>query len=225
MLFVTSGCVANKAPALANVRATALASEYRDRALVLEDKGEVQRAIFSWQVVRSLLPEDAEAQKKIDSLQALAREKATEHYNKAVEFAEQDQWQSALHQAVISLRYQPGHEKALTMINRERNMVRHKVQQGESLVTIAEQYFNDPGKASIIAYFNDLPSAATPVIPGMLLDFPQLPKLEVVQPKKDTLEIDALLVQARKGFKKSEHSQVMGLTCRILKEMNTFRIE
>lgn len=216
MLLATAGCVAGKAPFLSAVAETSIVSEHRERALSLEKQGEIQQALFSWQVVYALRPEDKEVQEKIASLQTLAQQKATDHYEKARDLAERGERNSALRQAVISLRYDPNRLDALALINIERSMIKHRVQSGETLTGIAEKYYHDSAKAPIIACFSDLPNETVQLAPGMLLEFPQLPISDVVQSKAATPEMDDLLAKARKEFKQEKYHKVVVLAKKIV---------
>lgn len=211
ILFAAAGCVANKAPVLSSMGTASVVAEYRERALSLEKQGDVQQAIFSWQIIRALRPEDKEVQEKIATLEALARQKASEHYLKAKDLAERGEWNSARHQAVISLRYDPNHLDALALLNEEKGMIRHRVQSGETLASIAEKYYRDPARVSIVAYFSDLPSDNAKLVPGTLLKFPRLPVSNVVQPKAPSPEMDALLAEAREKFRKKRYRKVIVL--------------
>jgi len=80
-----------------------------------------------------------------------------------------------------ALKYEPTHAQAMDYLkNRLRppTHTEYKVAQGESLQTIAEKAYNDPSKAALIAYFNDLKATDRPA-PGTTL---KLPRLGVIVP-------------------------------------------
>lgn len=228
MFFALSGCFAGKAPLFPGVGKTDVVSEYRELAMSLEKQGEAQEAIFWWQVIQTLNPEDKEVKAKIASLQALAQQKAKDHYKKAQDLAERGELNSARLQAIIALRYDPNHLDALAMINKERGMIQHRVQSGETLATIAEKYYHDPDKALVIAYFCDLPGKTVQPAPGMLLEFPLLPIRSVAEPKETTPEMDAiqemetspemdaLLAEARIEFKNNKYQNTVVLAEKIV---------
>lgn len=216
MLLTAAGCVAGKTPALPGSAAVSVA-EYREKALTFEKQGDVQQALFWWKVIHALQPEDVEVQAKVASLQALARQKAEEHYEKAQSLAGKGDLESARRQAVIALRYDPDHSEALDLINQDKGMLSHRVQAGETLSVIAEKYFNDPAKASVIAYFNDLPEVSTQLSPGMLLEFPRLPVSEVARQEPVVPETDAMLAEARKEFNEKKYRQAAVLAEKIIR--------
>lgn len=218
LLFAAAGCVAGKAPLLPEVGGKGSSDEYRQRALTFEEQGEVQQAVFWWQVVLALHPEDEEVRARIASLLETGRKKAVDHYQQAQELAERGEWDKARHQAVIALRYNPNHPDALALINRDQRMISHQVQSGETLAGIAEKYFHDPGRAPVIAYFNDLPADTGGISPGKVLVFPRLPVSETVRQKPATVEKEARLAEARQEFKQKKYRKAIVLAEKIVQQ-------
>ena len=156
------------------------------------------KALFSWKVVRSFLPNDREALERIAALEKRMRKEAEEHFQKGLDSFHKKSIHEAQKEFLIALTYNPDHTAALDYMKHrlpETDYILYETKEGDTLEKIAREIYKDPEKDFLIGYFNDLGSGVG-VKPGKTLKVPVLDsevmdkpwryeeRLEFTQPRK-----------------------------------------
>lgn len=192
-----------------------LIDKYQKRAVEYEKAGEVQRALACWRVVSSLDSENLKATEKVLILREFSRAKAKKHFNQGMAFYNRKSFKAAQREFLIVLFYDPKHKKALHYLKNEITIKAsdvYEVQKGDTLSSIAKNKYNDPSKAFVIAYFNDLAADKKPV-PGSLLEIPVVD----VTVLRQAPDFRADIKRARAYFIQRKYRKVLAIVNRILK--------
>jgi len=193
------------------------ADEYRNKAIADEQQDELQAALLTWHIVARFDPDNAEIPKMIQTLKRDISKKAREHYHRGLNHYQAGDYADASQAFLATLRMDPGHKRALYYLKtRLQNLDQtvYKVRRGDSYFGIATRIYNDPSKAYLLAYFNDLDPEKT-LMTGTALLLPALdPKY--LRPRSD---IKALLAKAQGAFDSHRYSETINLTTQIKKEV------
>jgi tetratricopeptide (TPR) repeat protein len=186
------------------------AERYRQKALAEEKQGRLQEALFAWRIAAQLDPSNKQIQKNIKQLEQSIRNSANKSYRRGLAYFRAGDDKKARQSLLKTLRLMPNHSGAktwlTTYLNARGNKI-YQVQPGDSYTKIALKKYNDPTKAYLIAYFNDL-NPQKPLMIGKLLILPNLdPKLML--PRKD---IEALLERAQSALEQQRYQEVVHLT-------------
>lgn len=196
---------------------SAPANDFRKKAENLESRGELRKALLAWRVVAELdksAPEATEAIRRIE--QDLSR-KARKHYRQGLKDYQSGDYRNALRNFLITLRYQPHHEKAryyLKIRLQNREQAAYRVQPGDSFIRIASNIYHDSSKAYMIAYFNDM-DPRKPLRIGTTLLLPAL-ESNYLQPPSN---IKALLDEAQNALTEKRYRRVVALARKIEEEI------
>lgn len=206
------------APALQRLGKTASspADPYRERALQLEQQGEVQQAIFAWHIVAQLEKDNSQATQAIQKLKNTATQSADDHFQQGLKLYKSGEYEKALIAFLAAIRYNPDHRKALYYLktrlqNPEQTI--YRVQPGDSFTRIAAKIYKDPSKAFIIAHFNNL-SPQKPLLIGTTLLLPAIDPDYL----KTSSNIRTLLDQAQGAYQNKRYDEVISLTRKIIEE-------
>lgn len=151
----------------------AFAEAYRTRAAEHEKKQEFYKALFMWQVVLSVTPDDGLAARKVKELERQIRTEANEHYRRGLEASNKNLSRTARKEFLIALAYDPRHQGALAALKRttmERDSITYETKPGDTHQKIAQNVYRDPTKEFIVAYFSA--SGTNELKPGTLLRLP-----------------------------------------------------
>jgi tetratricopeptide (TPR) repeat protein len=149
---------------------------FRAKALSEERQGDPRAALAYWRVVRAFLPEDAEAAGRVTALEREIRLQAGEHLRKGKEQYWEGKYAEARKEFLVALAYDPFLEEAADYLKRglARQDVRTYVtKEGDTPASVAREFYKDPGKDYLVAYFNGL-DARAPLRPGTQLTLPLL---------------------------------------------------
>jgi tetratricopeptide (TPR) repeat protein len=154
----------------------ALAGQYIAQAQTLEKKGDLPAALEQYKLALTVDPENKQAMSNQARLKQTLSKLADERYKLGMKYHRQGKYGLARKEFLISLKYNPDHEKASKMLvsrkpNKIPKYVFHTVQPGESLSHIAKKYYGDYRKYKVIARFNNLDDAAM-VKPGQRIMIP-----------------------------------------------------
>lgn len=215
-LFLLNGCVATLQSTFENFRRaiTPTAEVYRERALYHERRGELREALLAWRVTAQLDAENTRIPEIINTLERGIAKAVEVHFQKAMKCYESGDYTTAQRELLIVLRLDPTHKKAKTHLKKElhgRELTRYKVQGGDSFTRIATRIYNDPTKAHIIAYYNDL-DPGKPLLIGTQLLLPSL-EAKYLMPRAD---IDALATRARHALDAKDYDTAIATTSEIL---------
>jgi tetratricopeptide (TPR) repeat protein len=111
---------------------------------------------------------------------------------------------------LITLRLLPEHAKALNALKTRSNdsPLLYTVRRGDSLSQIAVDFYDDPGKAVMIAFYNNLDLNETLRI-DKVLRLPDCDKGPVAAARK---EIQSLMEKARQALARKNYAEVLALT-------------
>lgn len=157
--------------------------KYRLKAIEDERKGELLKALLSWKVVKSFLPDDREASKKIAGLKAQIRIEEQRHFQKGLTHFQSNSFHAARREFLIALSYNQENEQALYYLKHKLNddgYILYETKEGDTLRGIASEVYNDPDKDFLISYFNDI-NKSNGLKEGIML---KLPVIESILMKK-----------------------------------------
>lgn len=184
----------------------ALSRDQRIQAREFEKKDDLPRALFTWKVVTTLDPQDKGAAAEVKRLGKLIEERAAWHYKNGMTFWKRGEFDRAEQELMMVLRYDPGFHDALLRLRQYEAYFEHTVAPEETMQSLAQKYYKDPDKDFLIAFFNGLPDAKSPLRPGAVLKFPVLPFDEPVTSTKDFSEI---LAQGQESFDTAKYEEAV----------------
>lgn len=215
LVISTSACSA-ALQRLQNVIKTP-AEQYRETALAYEKADDLQKAVFYWEIVAQLEPENQDIPKIINNLKQAAAKAAQVHYRRGLAHYHSGAINNAMREFLIALRMDPRHEQARNYMKiklQNLEQATYKVRPGDSFIKIAAEQYKDPTKAYMIAYFNDM-NPKKPLLIGTNLYLPSL-EPEYLIPR---IDINRLLDRAQTAYAKKRFSRVYELTDAIQKEI------
>lgn len=168
----------------------ALVSRHAEMAVEYEKKGDLRKALQSWEIVYGIKPDDGKVLTQITYLKSLIQKTASDHYKKGVSSFHNNSMKAALKEFLLALSLNPDHKEALdyvkNRINTRDELIVYEVKKGDTPKGIAQKVFNDSSKDFLIAYFNDLKKDAR-LTPGMTI---MLPSLKAIQVEPETTPSD-----------------------------------
>lgn len=193
------------------------AEHYRERALAYEKDDELQKAVFCWEIVAQLTPENSEPNKIIKNLKHAADRAAKVHFKRGMEHYRNGDLNNAMREFLIAVRLDPRNEQARYFLKtrlQNPEQATYRVKPGDSFVKIAADVYKDPTKAYLLAYFNDM-DPKKPLLIGTNLSLPSF-EAEYLITRSD---IKSLLAKAQRAYNKKQYSRVYALTEAIQKEI------
>lgn len=175
-----SGCTPGQGPRTPAVRETPTyvpsSEPFRKKAILFEEVGEIQRALYFWRIADRIEPAEKESSHKIDQLEAITRWISKRHFRRGVAYYKKNQREKARREFLIVLRYDPYHEEALSYV-KERlaplPVTVYIVLPEDTFGSIAAKVYKDPEKSFLIAALGGLNQQSRP-IPGQVLSLPIL---------------------------------------------------
>ncbi len=189
-------------------------SYYMEKATAYEKNDELQTALFYFKIAGALSPDDRDISDKISDLESTVVHKSLEHLQEGVIFFKNKQFKEARYHFLTALRYDPDNKEALNYLQNRlipKEYIAYRVSENDTLNSISQKFYNNPEKAFLIVYFNDLKPDTDP-LPGTLLKLPIL-ESKFLQP---TLNIPKELLKAENLLKKRHYKAVASITERIL---------
>jgi len=193
---------------------TALIEQYQNKAMALEQQGDLQTALSYWQAAHCLNPKDVKFSNKIISLTDTIEKKAEEHFQKGMVYYRKKYFRNARREFLTTLRFNPNHQKAPVYLKTKlirKSSTPYTVQKGDTLSGIALRFYKDPDKSLMIARLNDIHPTEVPVSGTTLI----LPILETII-ARPAVNIEDELSQAKTCFKAKDYETVLTITKRIL---------
>ena len=190
---------------------------YRQKALDHERQGKLREARLAWQVVARLDPQNASIGEIIKTLDRGIANAVQNHYDSAVASFGRGDLASAQRELLIVLRLDPHHKSAREYLDRCLNHDEprlYKVIKGDSFIKIATRTYNDPTKAYIVAYYNDL-DPDKPLLVGTVLTLPTLDPQYMV-PRAD---INAMVFKAQNALNNKAYDHAAALAVKILEKV------
>jgi tetratricopeptide (TPR) repeat protein len=187
---------------------------YLKKALEYEKKDDLQTALFYMQIAGTLNPDSNKIPEKIADLKSTIKCKAQRHFTKGVKFFQKRRFKDARRQFLTTLRYSPGHKEALDYLKNRllpKETLNYKVKGKETLQAISKEFYQDPSKDFLIAYFNNL-KTGNPAVSGTILKIPVL-KSNLNPPPFDT-RIE--LIKAKNLLKEKRYQEALDIAEKIL---------
>jgi tetratricopeptide (TPR) repeat protein len=131
-----------------------------------------------------------------------------------VNFFQKRRFKDARRQFLTTLRYSPGHKEALDYLKNRllpKETLNYKVKGKETLQAISKEFYQDPSKDFLIAYFNNL-KTGNPAVSGTILKIPVL-KSNLNPPPFDT-RIE--LIKAKNLLKEKRYQEALDIAEKIL---------
>ena len=161
-------------------RFNALVSRHTEMAAEYEKKGDLRKALLSWEIVNGFKPDDGKVLTQIIYLKSQIQKTASDRYNKGVAYFQNNSMKAALREFLLALNLNPDHKEALDYVKYKMNgdeLIAYEVKKGDTAKGIAQKVFNDSSKDFLIAYFNDLKKEAR-LEPGMTIALPSLKAIQ-----------------------------------------------
>jgi tetratricopeptide (TPR) repeat protein len=175
-----SGCIPQQSPgspAHSEIPSPAPSSEpYRNKALQLENVGEIQRALYYWKIADRIERANSGSALKIDQLEAIRGWVSKRHFRQGLAYYEKNQKVKARREFLIVLRYDPHHEEALAYLKEKlatSPVFPYIVSPNDTFRTIAANVYKDPDKDILIATLAEQKNGKR-LIPGQVLLLPML---------------------------------------------------
>jgi len=149
---------------------------YRLKAREDEKKGDLPKGLRDWEIVKSFLPTDAEARKKIAQLNRQIPAVADRHFQKGLALFQSHSYASARKEFLLTLYLKPDHAEAIQYLKQKmagKDPITYEVKKGDTIKEVARKIYEDPQKDFLIAYFNGL-KIDGPIEPPMILRMPFL---------------------------------------------------
>jgi tetratricopeptide (TPR) repeat protein len=153
-----------------------LPERYRVKARAYEKRGDLPNALRSWEVVKSFVPGDAEAERKVAQLEKQIPAVADQHFHKGVAFFNTHSYALARKEFLSALYLNPDQAEAIQYLKERlagNDFLTYEVKKGDTLKEVARKVYEDPQKDFLIAYFNGL-RVEGPLEPPLLLRMPVL---------------------------------------------------
>jgi tetratricopeptide (TPR) repeat protein len=201
----------------AQEKAASPADIHRERARSLEIQGKLQQALFTWRIVARLDPNNTQTAKKIQNLKKKIAKLALTHFQQGEKHYKSGDYSKARTQFLITLRYKPDHRQARYYLKtrlQNPGQTTYPVQPGDSFTRIAEKIYKDPGKAYIIAYFNDL-NPRKPLLIGTTLLLPTIDQKYLRRKSNISIWLD----QAQSAYAEQRYDEALSIIKKINDEI------
>ncbi len=191
LLMLFSGC----AHSSLRVAEKNLLDEYLQQGRQSEAGDDQVSALMFYKLAMTVEPSDQEAQDGCKRMEKILQDSAENHYRTGLKLNEEGQYAQARHHFLMALYLRPDHPEAAKILTARtrisiKGYVLHSIKPGESLARIAEHYYGDQSKFSIIAQYNNL-TDATRIHVGQEIKVPEVEGLEFLAGKEN--EVDAPL--------------------------------
>ena len=155
-----------------------LAEAYLRKGQVSEAGGDLVEAVKNYKIALTIAPSNQAALESRKRVEKALHKSAERHYLKGLEFHKEGKYDQARQRFLTALRLWPDYPEVIRILtSRERIRVKryviHKVKPGESLAEVAQSYYGDHDKFSIIARYNNLKDA-TQIQVGQEIKVPEI---------------------------------------------------
>lgn len=210
-----TGCsgIGNRHPLFEEKELYAVSYHFCQRAHESETVSDWHMAEYLYQIAHQLDPENKDIEFKIDFLKKKIKTESQIHFQRGFDYYGKGEIKKARQELLTALRINPDHKEARTYLVELIRQPEHntfKVNQKTDLRTIAQEFYNDPEKSFLIAYFNDLSEHAVPEI-GSTLMIPWVP----IQKSEVPFDLEENLGKARIYLDSKRFSQALEMTSKI----------
>lgn len=150
---------------------------HRLKALALERRGDLRRALDEWKVALTLKPDDAGAREGRARLERLLEGAVATRVRLGQDALRRGAHLEARRHLLAALALDPANKTAFAALRdwvKEGRAIVHIVARGETLSTIAQRYYGDRGLAEVIWETNKLPPNPR-LVAGTRLTIPEIP--------------------------------------------------
>jgi tetratricopeptide (TPR) repeat protein len=227
------------APSTARQR---LVAEHRGRAGQFERGGALRRALEEWKIALTIVPDDAEALAARARLEAHIEGFVAERVAAGRAALARGSQVEARRRFLSALALDPGNRVAFDALQaevRDVEFLTHTVRVGDTLVSIAQQYYGDRSRSEVIWETNQLPPNVK-LAAGTVLKIPEIPGVPFVRPstrrdpatpltprpdggvpkpepgRDEPPEVNPLLSDAREALDRKDYTAALGDVDRFL---------
>ena len=202
---------------------------WRLKARENEKKGDLPKALEAWEVVKSFIPDDNEAERKVAQLKKQIPAVADQHFQKGVAFSKTHSYALARKEFLFALYLMPDHAEAIQYLKQKlagEDFLTYEVKKEDTIKEVARKIYKDPQKDFLIAYFNGLEADGQieePLILRMpILDSPLLKRTSPpakmvadINPEM-AMDIKEILGKARDAYRVQNYQETATLTEKVL---------
>jgi tetratricopeptide (TPR) repeat protein len=156
-----------------------LVAPHREKAARLTSEGKLRDAAEAWKVALTIDPSDAISLEESKKLNERIKQAIAERFARGQDALKRNAHLEARHHFLAVLSLDPSNAEAFAALQnqvREVRQVNHTVRAGESLASIAQQYYGDRSRSEVIWETNNLPPNPK-LSPGTVLKIPEIPGL------------------------------------------------
>ncbi len=217
-----------------------LIKPHRDKAAELTAKGRLREASETWKVALTIDPKDATSLEESRKLDERIKQTAGERLARGQEALKRGSHLEARSHFLAVLALDPSNRDAFSALQnqvREVRQVNHTVRAGESLASIAQQYYGDRSRSEVIWETNQLPPNPK-LSPGMVLKIPEIPGLPFgrqeapasrprpegttpapkTEPVEETPYVNPALAEAKEALERGEYSLALSTVDQFLNQ-------
>lgn len=181
------GCAATQ-PETTTVRQSAherLVAPHRAKAAALAAEGKLREAQENYRIALTIDPQDQVSLAESRKLDERIKQAVTERLARGHDALKRNLHIEARDHFLAVLALDPANRDAFDALQsqvREVRQVNHTVRAGETLASIAQQYYGDRSRSEVIWETNQLPPNPK-LTPGMVLKIPEIPGLPLGRPE------------------------------------------
>ena len=163
--------------------------EYLQQGKQSEANDDQVSALRFYKLAMTVKPSNQEAQEGCKRMERALHDSAERHYRTGLKLNKEGQYGQARQHFLMALHLRPDHPEIIKILTtrkriRIKRYILHPVKSGESLSRIAERYYGDQSKFSIIAQYNNL-TDATRIHVGQEIKVPEIEGLEFLIDKEN----------------------------------------
>ncbi|HEY7650235.1 MAG TPA: LysM domain-containing protein, partial [Methylomirabilota bacterium] len=154
-----------------------LVEDHRKHARILEQAGDLRRALDEWKIALTIAPDDAAAREGRARVEKALEDGVTTRLRLGQDALRRGAYLEARRHLLAVLALDPGNKVAFIALRdevKELRSVSHTVARGETLGSIAERYYGDRARAEVIWETNNLPANPRLAV-GTRLAIPEIP--------------------------------------------------
>ena len=216
-----------------------LVAPHRDKAAQLAAQGRLREASETWKVALTIDPKDATSLEESTKLDERIKQTVAERLARGQEALKRGAHLDARGHFLAVLALDPSNRDAFAALQnqvREVRQVNHTVRAGESLASIAQQYYGDRSRSEVIWETNQLPPNPK-LSPGMVLRIPEIPGIPFgrqeapatrrpdgpvpapkTEPAEETPYVNPALAEAKEALERGEYSLALSTVDQFLSQ-------
>lgn len=166
-----------------------LLDEYLQQGKQAEANDDQVSALRFYKLAMTVVPSNQEAHEGCKRMEKTLHDSAERHYRRGLKLNNEGQYAQARQHFLMALHIWPDHPEAAKILTKRKRIiikgfVLHSIKSGESLARIAERYYGDQSKFSIIAQYNNL-TDATRIHEGQEIRVPEIEGLDFLIDNED----------------------------------------